>query len=134
MPKTFYTERDIEDLLKQGIQSLIVDDDVVLTDLAYDKARRLGLELLRQDDKPPAAPERPYIAKTQMVPSRSPQQGGSKTSAPPAALPAASGSRSGDDDMHTRVRDAVIARLGDSVDPKLLDTIIQRVLKSISTG
>ena len=135
MPKTFYTEHDIEDLVKRGIQSLIVDDDVVLTDLAYEKARRLGLELLRQDDKPPAAPERPYIAKTQMVSVRSPQKTASKTSAPPAAPPAATGSGvEGGDDMHTRVRDAVIARLGDSVDPKLLDTIIQRVLKSISTS
>ena len=135
MPKTFYTEHDIEDLVKRGIQSLIVDDDVVLTDLAYEKARRLGLELLRQDDKPPAAPERPYIAKSQMVPARSPQKADSKTNAPPSAPPAATGSGvKGGDDMHTRVRDAVIARLGDSVDPKLLDTIIQRVLKSISTS
>jgi hypothetical protein len=63
MPKTFYTERDIEDLVKQGVKSLIVDDDVVLTDLAYEKARRLGLELLRERDQPPAAPVRPYIAK-----------------------------------------------------------------------
>jgi hypothetical protein len=53
MPKTFYTERDIEDLVKQGVKSLIVDDDVVLTDLAYEKARRLGLELLRERDQPP---------------------------------------------------------------------------------
>lgn len=136
MPKTFYTERDIEDLVKRGIQSLIVDDDVVLTDLAYEKARRLGLELLRQDDKPPAAPERPYIAKTRMAPARSPQKAESKKSTPPAAPQAASGSKpgGGGDDMHSRVRDAVIARLGDSVDPKLLDTIIQRVLKSISTS
>jgi hypothetical protein len=36
--------------------------------------------------------------------------------------------------MHARVRDAVIARLGDAVDPTLLDTIIQRVLKSIRTS
>ena len=63
MPKTFYTERDIDDLLRQGVKSLIVDDDVVLTDLAYEKARKLGLELLRADDQPPAAPVRPYIAK-----------------------------------------------------------------------
>ena len=130
MPKTFYTERDIEDLVKQGIQSLIVDDDVVLTDLAYDKARRLGLELLRQDNKPPAAPERPYIAKSKLVPKTA-----RKTSSPPAAPSIASSSQvGGGDDMQSRVRDAVIARLGDSVDPKLLDTIIQRVLKSISTS
>ena len=135
MPKTFYTEHDIEELVKRGIQSLIVDDDVVLTDLAYEKARRLGLELLRQDDKPPAAPERPYIAKSQMIPARSPQKAESKKSTPLTVPQATTENRlGGGDDMHSRVRDAVIARLGDSVDPKLLDTIIQRVLKSISTS
>ena len=135
MPKTFYTERDIEDLVKRGVQSLIVDEDVVLTDLAYEKARRLGLELLRKNDKPPAAPERPYIAKTQLVPARSPQKAEAKRSVQPASPATAPESKSGGgDDMHARVRDAVIARLGDSVDPKLLDTIIQRVLKSISTS
>ncbi len=134
MPKTFYTDHDIEDLVKRGIQSLIVDDDVVLTDLAYEKARKLGLELLRQDDKPPAAPERPYIAKTQMVPARSPQKTDSGQSIAPLNQPSKPAGRAeGSDDLHTRVRDAVIARLGDSVDPKLLDTIIQRVLNSIST-
>ena len=34
MPKTFYTERDIEDLSKRGVVSLVEDDDVVLTDFA----------------------------------------------------------------------------------------------------
>jgi hypothetical protein len=135
MPKTFYTDHDIEDLVKRGIQSLIVDDDVVLTDLAYEKARRLGLELLRQDDKPPAAPERPYIAKMQKVSGQGSRTDESKKLVPPAGAPAAPESRlEAGDDLHTRIRDAVIARLGDSVDPKLLDTIIQRVLKSISTS
>jgi len=45
MPKTFYTERDIEDLSKRGVISLVEDDDVVLTDLARDKAMRLGIEI-----------------------------------------------------------------------------------------
>lgn len=130
MPKTFYTEHDIEDLVKQGIQSLIVDDDVVLTDLAYDKARRLGLELLRKDDKPPAAPERPYIAKPLTTPAVSAPKTVIETTTPLGTSNAAQGS----DDMHKRVYDAVVARLGDSVDPKLLDTIIKRTLKSISTS
>ncbi len=130
MPKTFYTDRDIEDLVKQGVQSLIVDDDVVLTDLAYEKAGRLGLELLRKDDKPPAAPVRPYIAKPLSTPS---------VSAPKPVIAAttpikASNIAQGRDAMHKRVYDAVVARLGDEVDPKLLDTIIRRVLKSISTS
>jgi len=33
-------------------------------------------------------------------------------------------------DLQQRIRTAVIARLGTTVDPQLLDVIIQRVLKS----
>ena len=134
MPKTFYTERDIEDLVKRGVLSLVVDDDVVLTDLAYEKARRLGMELLRENDKPPGAPVRPYIAK---FPSPS-ASGSGKVEAQSAGSPVSSHTPSASleqgDNLHKRVYEAVIARLGDSVDPKLLDTIIRRVLQSISTN
>ena len=111
MPKTFYTERDIEDLFRQGVQSLEVNDDVVLTELAYEKAQRLGIKLGWEHDNPPAAPVRPYISQ----PVQSPAQDN--------AAPAKKG-----DDLKKRVRDAVIARLGSQVDPVLLDAIIQRVL------
>ena len=41
MAKTFYTELDIELLFKQGVTSLVVNEDVVLTELAREKAERL---------------------------------------------------------------------------------------------
>ena len=60
MPKEFYTERDIEDMWKRGITSLRVDDNVVLTELAYEKAQRLGMKLVKDRPvEPPAAPVRP---------------------------------------------------------------------------
>jgi hypothetical protein len=43
--KTFYTERDIEDLARQGVTVIEINDDVVLTDLAREKAEKLGLTL-----------------------------------------------------------------------------------------
>ena len=49
MPKEFYTERDIEDLVKRGVLSLDVNDNCVLTDLAYEKANRLGMKLTGRD-------------------------------------------------------------------------------------
>ena len=128
MPKTFYTERDIEDLVNRGVTSLIVDDDVVLTDLAYEKARQLQMQLLRENDKPPAAPVRPYIAKLS-----SPAANASKPTPTPVAPLTPSAKGAGGDDLHQRVYKAALARLGESVDPKLLDTIVQRVLKSIAT-
>ena len=44
--KIFYTERDIEDLAAQGLTSLPLHDDIVLTDLAREKAERLGISLI----------------------------------------------------------------------------------------
>ncbi|MCH7480964.1 MAG: hypothetical protein IIC79_06185 [Chloroflexi bacterium] len=120
MPKTFYTDHDIEDMAQRGVTSLVVDDNVVLTDLARDKAQRLGVELVREDDKPPSAPERPYIAKPVATPA--------SASSPAPAAPA------NDDELHQRVKSAVLASLGDGVDANLLDTIIRRVLSSIKTS
>jgi len=113
MPKEFYTERDIEDMFKRGILSLQVTDNVVLTELAYEKAARLGMQLLREKPlEPPAAPVRPYLSQ----PST------------PALPPKGEGGLEAD--LHGRIRAAVNARLGTQVDPALLDVIIERVLKS----
>ena len=54
MPKTFYTERDIEDMHARGVTSIDVHDDVVLTDLARERALKLGVRLERV--KPHAPP------------------------------------------------------------------------------
>ena len=54
MPKTFYTERDIQDLVSRGVTSLDVNDDIVLTDLARDESLKRGLRLVRAQPVPPA--------------------------------------------------------------------------------
>ena len=54
MAKTFYTERDIEDMHARGVTSIAVHDDLVLTDLARERALRLGMRLERV--KPNAHP------------------------------------------------------------------------------
>ena len=53
MAKTFYTERDIEDMANRGVTSLAVDDDVVLTDLAREMALKRGVKLVRKDPTHP---------------------------------------------------------------------------------
>ncbi len=128
MPKTFYTEVEIEDLFKRGVFSLELNDDVVLTDLAYEKALRLGVNLITGTEKtPPAAPQRPYIV-SQQAPSprlEAPQPAPDGTACPqPAATLSAGGV-----DLRQRIKDAVAARLG-NVDAGLLDGIITRVLNS----
>lgn len=117
MPKVFYTERDIEDLARQGVTSLTVTEDTVLTELAREKARRLGVALVGEgDSRPSSAPARPYI--NEVTPSAS------SSSTKPA--PAKS-------ELESRVYASVKARLGDQVDDALLRTIVQRVIKSLST-
>ncbi|HHY56387.1 MAG TPA: hypothetical protein GYA08_13245 [Chloroflexi bacterium] len=63
MAKTFYTERDIEDLHARGVTSIEVHDDVVLTDLARERALKLGmrLERVKPHTHPADAPQEALI-------------------------------------------------------------------------
>jgi hypothetical protein len=61
--KTFYSLEDIETLVAQGVRELIVDEDVLLTDVAQDAAVRLGLKLVPKAHGPAAsAPLLPAVA------------------------------------------------------------------------
>ena len=111
MGKIFYTERDIEDMARRGEKTLVVSDNVVLTDLAYESARRLHVTLAQPHDNPPAAPVRPYLNQTHLP------------SAAPAALPPSPRVNA----IKERVRGAVKARLGNQVEDALIDRIIERV-------
>jgi hypothetical protein len=135
MAKTFYTEKDIDELEKRGVKSLEISEDVVLTVLAYEKANKIGLQLIQ--NKPfemPGAPIRPYISalpRSQPAPLPEPASPAAAVkptppviSVPPTPVPAASGEA----DLQNRIRSAVIARLGSEIDSTLLDNIIQRVL------
>ena len=126
MPKQFYTEHDIEDMARKGIKSLQVTDDVVLTELAYEKAKRLDFQLVSsRADNPPAAPVRPYLSEKQTA--RPKPVAASVTQAMPQPAPAAPRVLA----IEQRIRSAVVSKLGDQVDAKLLDTIIHRVVKGI---
>ncbi len=117
MTKEFFTERDIEDLFKRGVMSLNIGEDTVLTELAYEKANRLGMQLSRvQEDNPPCAPVRPYL-------TQKPTRTEPKASVPVSEPPPGS-------DLHGRIREAVLTRLGGQVDPAMLDIIISRVIKN----
>ena len=103
MAKTFYTERDIEDLAAQGAQSLPVDENTVLTELARERARKLGIEIVEGDASPKAEtePEQP---------------------APPSGA-----------ELESRIYNSVKSRLGDQVDETLLRAIVRRVLKNVGS-
>jgi len=122
--KKFYTEKDIEELFNNGTRSLKLSDNIQLTEMACEKAKRLGLQLLTdQPDNPPSAPVRPYLS------------GQTVHSAPTMAAVAPAASHPKPDQpkaatLEQRIRAAVAAKMGDQVDAKLLDLIIARVLKS----
>ena len=130
MPKEFYTEKDIEDLFQRGIKSLQITENVVLTELAYEKAKRLDFQLITDRvDNPPAAPVRPYLSESPMQQTAHAKS----TVAPvfPIAAPQPQPTPPNTADIEKRIRSAVIARLGNQVDAKLLDNIIHRVVKGV---
>jgi hypothetical protein len=92
MPKEFYTEKDIEDLFNRGIRSLQLNENVVLTELAYENAKRLDIQLITdRADNPPAAPVRPYISEQQTrrpVPTIGPATPVAESQPSPAPTPA----------------------------------------------
>ena len=111
MARTFYTERDIEDLAKRGVQELEVNDGVYLTDLAREKMEQLGIR---------AKAALPKTAAPVPAPSAS-----------PAAKPAASSgplSEAEKQQVIETVKRGVIARLGPGVDATMVDTLVRRVV------
>ena len=127
MPKEFYTEKDIEDLFGRGVKSLQVNENVVLTELAYEKAKRLGFQLITdRADNPPAAPVRPYLSQGPGVQTKP-----AVTPVASVPMPQSGPVAKSTGDIENRIRSAVIARLGNQVDAKLLDNIIHRVVTGI---
>ena len=118
MPKIFYTDRDIEDLYHNGVTTLVINDDVVVTDLGREKALKLGVELLREYDQPSSAPIRPYIT-DKHSPSAAPS-----IPQPPAPPPTRAA-------LEDKVLSSVKDQVGDTVDSNLLKTIVERVLKNV---
>jgi len=125
MARKFYTEHDIEDMVKSGVTSMEINESVTLTELAYEKAGRLGLTLIQVEARNPSAPVRPYLSQ------QSGSAGNSENAKPcncqgecQNPKPEYAG------DLKERIRSAVLNRLGNQVDPVMLDRIIERVLSS----
>ncbi len=126
MAKEFYTEKDIEDLFNRGIKSLQLTENVVLTELAYEKARRLDFQLISSYAvNPPAAPVRPYLSERQTGPTAQVKPMPPVAAAQPTPNPPNTAA------IENRIRSAVIAKLGDQVDATLLNNVIHRVVKGI---
>lgn len=67
MAKIILTDEDIEKIGALGRTSLVIEENMLLTDLAYEKAKRLGIDILQDNlHHPPSAPVRSYLDKTEI--------------------------------------------------------------------
>lgn len=115
MARTFYTERDIEDLARRGITEIEFNDGVYITDLAREKMEVLGIKTKAVPRKPAAPPSPTPIA----------------ASGPQAD---AQGGSLGDTEKQLvieKVKSGVIARLGPGIDTAMLDTIVRNVVSRL---
>ena len=114
MPKTFITERDIDDMKARGITSVDLNDNVVMTDLALERAMRHEIKVNRAQQS--SLPKATYSPSVNLL----------------AAYPR-EGTRASSSDMEmvTKVKAAVLARLDGQVDSALLDAVITKIVAAM---
>jgi len=129
--KTFYTERDIEDLHAAGVTTIEVDDDVVLTDLAREKASVLGLRLEPVANRKPQTDRilRNLAGSHLPASAAEPAQDGTASSAASAPKTV---SESVDTGLVEQVKAGVIAKLGTTEYNGVLDQVIPQVLARLN--
>jgi hypothetical protein len=104
MARIIYTERDVEDMARQGVKEIEVNDNVYITDVALEKMEKLGM-------------------RTRVVhPSN-----GSTTNKPTVG----SLSDREKEQVIEKVRSGVLARLGPGVDTAVVDTIVRKVVSQL---
>jgi hypothetical protein len=134
--KQFYTVRDIEDMHAAGVVDIDIHDDVVLTDVAREKAIALGMRLNPvepADDgrRGPARPRPAVASQAKQTPPvglglAKPSAAPSVSPSPPQANPGAAPT-----DRVMKIKAAVAARLGTDKYNDLLDKIIPQVISQM---
>ena len=134
--KQFYTVRDIEDMHAAGVVDIDIHDDVVLTDVAREKAIALGMRLNPVEPtgdgrQGPPMPRMAVAAQTGVTPpdGATPRTPASLPSAP--TLPQAN-SGAATVDRVMQIKAAVVARLGTDKYNDLLDKIIPQVMSQFN--
>jgi hypothetical protein len=102
MAKTIYTERDVEDLAQRGGKEIVLTDNIYLTDLARERAEKLGIALR--------------------------VEAGQASGAAAAKVGVPSIPRENVEEIIGKVKADVIAKLGPSVDPTVIDRIVRRIV------
>ena len=110
MPKIFYTERDIDEMKARGVTSIDVTDNVVMTDLAVERAMKHGMKINRLEHSLPQVTYSPSVNTYAAYPREAPRDTASEA------------------ELKEKIRAAVLAKLNGHVDERLLDAVIMRVL------
>jgi len=110
MPKIFYTERDIDEMKARGVTSIDLADNVVMTDLALERAMRYEIKVNRIEQSAPKATYSPSVNIYAAYQRQAPRESAS------------------DAELKQKIKSAVLARLNGQVDAALLDAVISRVL------
>jgi hypothetical protein len=113
MAKIFYTERDIDDLRARGVTSIDLTDNVVITDLALERAMRYEMKINRVEQSAPKATYSPSVNTFAAYQRETPRESAS------------------DMELKQKIKSAVLARLNGQVDAILLDAVITRVLAGL---
>lgn len=111
MAKVFYTERDIDELNARGIKSIDITENMVITDLALERAMRYEMKINRAEGT--AAPKAALSGSVNLV------------AAYPRTEPPA------ETDLKQKIKSAVLAKLDGQVDAAVLDAVISRVVSSL---
>ena len=110
MPKIFYTERDIDEMKARGVTSIDLTDNIVMTDLALERAMRYEMKVNRVEHSAPKATYSPSVNTHAAYQRETPRDSAS------------------DVELKQRIKSAVLAKLDGQVDSTLLDAVIARVL------
>ena len=111
MAKIFYTERDIDDMKARGITSVEITENVVITDMALERAMKHGMKINRAEQM--SAPKATFSSSVNLV----------------AAYPREASAS--DVELKQKIKSAVLARLDGQVDAALLDAVIARVVSAM---
>lgn len=110
MARTFYTERDIEDMAKRGVTEIQVDDSVYITDVAREKMDRLGIKRKGTNG---GAPSPSGLKSSDTGMGQTPLTAQEKQQ------------------VVEQVKSGVIARLGAGVDTAVVEQIVKRVVDKL---
>ncbi len=102
MPRTIYTERDVDDLARRGVTEIAMTEEVYLTDSARERAEKLGVALRAASSAPAAVVN------------------GVKAAAPADV-----------EQVVSQVKADVLAKLGSAVDAALIERIVRRVVSQM---